>query len=139
MVTLTKPLLPGNSAQGDINVPLKDRRGTKEETMEQVNHLSLNLAGDPILDPPDEVVLLDPHMKMATAISKIKDAVDEKLAHCEQLLITGRLGLLPAFIEARGCLTDEVACNGELFGAVVTSPYGLVCPLPAFRQTAVAD
>jgi hypothetical protein len=139
MVTLTKPLLPGNSAQGDIKVPLIDRRGTKEETMEQVNHLSLNLAGDPVLDPPDEVVLLDPHMKMATAISKIKDAVDEKLAHSEQLLITGRLGLLPAFIAARGFLTDEVTCNGELFGAVVMSPYGLVCPLPAIRLTPLAD
>ena len=107
--------------------------------MEQVNHLSLNLTGDPVLDPPDEVVLLDPIMTMAEAISKIKDAVDEKLAHCEHLLITGRLGLLPAFMVARGFLTDEVACNGELFGAVVTSPYGLVCPLPAIRQTAVED
>jgi hypothetical protein len=139
MVTLTTPLLPGNSAQGDIKVPLKDRRGTKEETMEQVNHLSLNLAGDPVLDPPEEVVLLDPHMKMATAISKIKDAVDEKLAHTERLVITGRLGLLPAFIEARGYLADEIDCNSELFGAIVTSPYGLACPLPAFRQTAMAD
>ena len=106
--------------------------------MEQVNHLSLNLTGDPVLDPPDEVVLLDPHMNMAETISKIKDAIDEKLAHCERLLITGRLGLLPAFIVARGFLADEVACNGELFGAVVTSPYGLVCPLPAYHQMAVA-
>jgi len=39
---------------------------------------------------------------------------------------------------ARGFLTDEAACNGELFGAVLTSPYGLVCPLPAIRQMAVA-
>jgi len=107
--------------------------------MEQVNHLSLNLAGDPVLDPPDEVVLLDPLMTMAETIGKIKNAIDEKLAHCERLLITGRLGLLPAFMVARGDLADEVACNGELFGAVVTSPYGLVCPLPAIRQTAVAD
>ena len=106
--------------------------------MEQVNHLSLNLTGDPVLDPPDEVMLLDPHMNMAEAISKIKDAVDEKLAHGEQLLITGRLGLLPAFMAAVGHFADEVACNGELFGAVVTSPYGLVCPLPAIHQTAVA-
>jgi hypothetical protein len=107
--------------------------------MEQVNHLSLNLAGDPVLDPPDEVVLLDPLMTMAETIGKIKNAIDEKLAHCERLLITGRLGLLPAFMMARGFLTDEVACNGELFGAAVTSPYGLVCPLPAIRRTAVAD
>jgi len=28
--------------------------------MEQVNHLSLNLAGDLVLDPPSEVALLDP-------------------------------------------------------------------------------
>ncbi len=104
--------------------------------MEQVNHLSLNLTGDPVLDPPDEVMLLDPHMNMATAISKIKDAVDEKLTHCERLLITGRLGLLPAFMAAMGHLTDEVASNGELFGAVVTSPYGLVCPLSPNRQSA---
>jgi hypothetical protein len=106
--------------------------------MEQVNHLSLNLAGDPVLDPPDEVVLLDPHMQMAETISKIKDAIDEKLAHCDRLLITGRLGLLPAFMAAMDHLTDEIACNGKLFGAVITSPYGLVCPLPANRQTAVA-
>ena len=69
--------------------------------MEQVNHLSLNLAGDPALDPPDEVVLLDPYMDIAVAISKIKDAVNEKLAHCGRLLITGRLGLFPAFMAAR--------------------------------------
>jgi hypothetical protein len=104
--------------------------------MEQVNHLSLNLAGDPVLDPPDEVVLLDPHMDMAVAISKIKNTIDERLAHCEQLLITGRLGLLPAFMAAMGHFADEVAYNGELFGAVITSPYGLVCPLPALRQSA---
>jgi len=107
--------------------------------MEQVNHLSLNLAGDPVVDPPDEVVLLEPSMHMADTIGKINNAIDDKLAHCEQLLITGRLGLLPAFMAARGNLADEVACNRELFGAVVTSPYGLVCPLPAIRELAVTD
>jgi hypothetical protein len=45
---------------------------------------SLNLAGDPVLDP---------HMNMAVAISKIKNTIDERLAHCKRLLITGRLGL----------------------------------------------
>ncbi len=109
------------------------------KAMEQVNHLSLNLTGDPVLDPPDEVVLLDPHMKMAESIGKIKDTIDEKLAQCERLLITGRLGLLPAFIAARGFLTDEISYNGELFGAVITSPSGLVCPLPHIRQSAAAD
>jgi len=39
---------------------------------------------------------------------------------------------------AIGYLADEVAYNGELFAAVMTSPYGLVCPLPAIRQMAVA-
>lgn len=107
--------------------------------MEQVNHLSLNLAGDPVADPPDEVVLLEPHMNMAAAISKIQNAIDERLAHCERLLITGRLGLLPAFLEARGYLADEITHNGELFGTVLTNPNGLFCPLPAGRQTAVAD
>lgn len=98
--------------------------------MEQVNHLSLNLAGDPVLDPPDEVVPLEPHMKMAETIGKIKKAVDERLLRCESLLITGRLGLFPAFMAARGYLVDEVARTEGLFGAVVTSPHGIFCPWP---------
>ena len=107
--------------------------------MEQVNHLSLNLAGDPVLDPPAEVVLLEPSMEMAETIGTIKNAIDEKLACCEQLLITGRLGLLPAFMAARGHLVDEIDWNCDLFGAIVSSPYGLICPLPAIRATAVTN
>ncbi|NKE72794.1 hypothetical protein [Candidatus Manganitrophus noduliformans] len=111
----------------DLN-PYKD-----QDQEPKINHLSLNLAGDPLMDPPEEVLLLDPHMKMAAAISKIKDVVDEKLTAASRLLVTGRLGLLPAFIAATGDLVDKVACNGDRFGACLTSPYGLFCPL---RQTA---
>lgn len=147
-----KLFLPGNPvAWGTSMSPSDLRRGIKEEyAMENldlnsyrdqdqetnINHLSIHLAGDPMLDPPEEVLLLDPHMKMAAAISKIKDVVDEKLTAASRLIVTGRLGLLPAFIAAMGDMVDKVACNGERFGACLTSPYGLFCPL---RQTAVTE
>jgi hypothetical protein len=39
---------------------------------ETPNHLSLNLSGDPVLDLPDEVVLIDPHTVVADTVSKIR-------------------------------------------------------------------
>lgn len=111
-----------------------DLNSHKDQDQEpNINHLSLNLVGDPMQDPPDEVVLIDPRTNVADVVNKIKNALDEKLTAASRLLVTGRLGLLPAFIVAAGDLVDKVACNGERFGACLTSPYGLFCPL---RQTA---
>jgi len=144
---MVKLFLPGNPvAWGTSMSPGVLRWGTKEEyAMEDldlnpykdqetnINHLSLNLVGDPMPDPPNEVVLIDPRTNVADVVNDIKNAVDEKLTAASRLLVTGRLGLLPAFIAATGDLVDKVACNRERFGACLTSPYGLFCPL---RQTA---
>lgn len=147
---MVKLFLPGNSvAWGTSMSPGVLRGGTKEEYAMKdfdlnpykdqdqetnINHLSLNLVGDPMPDPPDEVVLIDPRTNVADVINGIKNTLDEKLTAASRLLVTGRLGLLPAFIAAAGDLVDKVACNNERFGACLTSPYGLFCPL---RQTAV--
>lgn len=101
-----------------------------------INHLSLHLAGDPLSDPPHEAMSIDPRTDVAAVIDKIKDSVDEKLIHDSKLLVTGRVGLLPALLAARGDFIDEVQWNSERFGAYLTSPYGLFCPL---RQTAVTE
>jgi hypothetical protein len=45
---------------------------------------------------------------MVEAISKIKDAIDERLALCERLLIIGRLGLLPPLFAHLFMLLDHL-------------------------------
>jgi hypothetical protein len=101
-----------------------------------INHLSLHLAGDPLSDPPHEAMSIDPRTDVAAVIGKIKDSVDEKLTIGARLLVTGRVGLLPALVAARGDFIDEIQWNSECFGAYLTSPYGLFCPL---RQTVVTE
>lgn len=89
---------------------------------ETPNHLSLNLSGDPISDLPDEVVLIDPHTAVAEAVNHIKKAVDMYLKRKNLLLVTGRVGLLPAFLAAAGEYVDDLRQNESLFGAVLLRP-----------------
>lgn len=146
---MVKLFLPGNSvAWGTSMSPGVLRRGTKEEYAMKdfdlnsykdqdqetnINHLSLNLVGDPLLDPPNEVVLIDPRTNVADVVNRIKNTLDEKLTSRTRLLVTGRLELLPVLLAAAGDFIDQLTCSNELFGAYIESPYGLFCPL---RRTA---